>query len=160
MKWVRLIASFVIATSAALGLGRAHAGQPVIQTIDDAFVDDFTCQFPMDVTINGRISSVATPFGSVENAVYGLHWVNPANGRSASSLNRGPNRVIHNADGSTTIHGTGIVFNVVVPHEGVIAQWVGHAILMIPADPTQPVTLVFVGGPNDQLSAICSYMAG
>ncbi len=44
-------------------------------------------------------------------------WRNPANGIEVSGPNSGPDRIVANADGSTTVHVTGVLY-LAQPHGG------------------------------------------
>lgn len=155
----KFICVAAIAMSTAVA-GEAHAKSPVIVPIDVHFVDDFSCSFPFNASLTGLYRQQV--IGDRTHNVYLSTWtfVNPANGKTLSGQNHGPDKIIENPDGSVTIQGTGVFVRIVVPGAGVIAHRAGRFLIRIPADPTQPVDVLSESGPqNDQPSNMCPYLA-
>jgi hypothetical protein len=152
LRWIAaLSAAAALATAASV----AHADSVTVVPVYQSFVDATTCSFPMNVLFIGEFRQQAQ--GNRVHNVYKqtYTWTNPANGKSWSGVNNGPDRIIMHPDGSTTIYINGVL---AAGHANVL-HIAGRQVVFIPADPSQPAQILFEAGPKDPLSNLCPYLA-
>ncbi len=150
---------FAVAAMAMGSAGAVHADRPEVIPIDISFVDDFNCSFPFNVQLKGEYKQVINNNRTINNYNFNYIFTNPANGKTITAVNRGPDLITVNPDGSTTIKGVGIFFRATLPGAGVVLLRAGTVVVQFPADPSQPPQVTFQAGPNGSPSDLCPYLA-
>ncbi len=83
---------------------------------------------------------------------------NLTTGKTVYGRELGPSVEVIGGDGGTTVIFLGLL-KFTAPGQGVVTQKVGRHVTLIPADPSQPVQVVFDAGPNDDLvGELCAYL--
>jgi hypothetical protein len=162
----------------ALALGLIALGVPstalaasptsTVVVIDESFVNDFDCPFPLVETVSGSIKdllyldSSGSPTKEILTAQYQgaltVTWTNPDSGLSLSSFEAAPLIVYWNADGSfRSLANVGLTFSVTVPGTGVVLLDVGRIVI------ERGHGVTFVAGAHQELfgdtAAFCAALA-
>jgi hypothetical protein len=114
----------------------ALAGPPVFVAVplDDTFVSDTLCPFPVEVHFSGAIkmSEHELRNGAVVRIERYFHatvtFTNQESGRSFTSLNAGPNHIIIEPDGSGTWASSGHIASITFPKEGLVLKDAGRLV--------------------------------
>ena len=163
MRTVRqLFTTMLVATLGLMALAPpAWASQPerITRIVDVTIVDDFTCDFPFEETVTGRVT-ILTFFDDDGNQVRELrmpavrgHGVNPATGRTFEFVQAN----LYDTDLATGDRVTaGLRFLAYVPGVGVVLLDAGRIVvsdgqITLEAGPHQ-----LIKGDTD---AFCSYLA-
>ena len=136
-------------------------------TIDDHFVDEGLCDFPVQIDAVGKIGY--TPryrkgelVGESFTPNIKITVTNPANGRYFTDRDVGLDKATFHPDGSVVVLSTGIHFKVRTSDNRTIYRRIGLQLIHVSPDGEQ--TVEEVGGnfdPEDAFPAIaCDYLAG
>lgn len=114
----------------------ASAEPPVFVAVplDDTFISDTLCPFPVEVHFSGimKISEHEVQNGVNVTIQRYFHatvtFTNPDTGRSYTSLNAGPNHIIIEPDGSGTWASSGRVAIITFPKEGLVLKDAGRLV--------------------------------
>jgi hypothetical protein len=136
-------------------------------TIDDHFIDDELCAFPVQLDAVGKI--LYTPryrngvlVGESFRPNIKIQVTNPANGRSFTDRDVGLDKATFNPDGSTVVLSTGIHFKVRTSNNKTIYRRIGLQIIHITPEGEESTEVR--GGnfdPDDAFPAVaCDFLAG
>jgi hypothetical protein len=136
-------------------------------TIDDHYVDDGLCPFPVQLDATGRIGY--TPryrngqlVGESYTPNVKIKVTNPANGRFFTDRDVGLDKATFNPDGSTVVLSTGLHFKVRTSDNKTIYRRIGLQIIHITPDGEESAEVR--GGnfdPEDAFPAIaCDFLSG
>jgi hypothetical protein len=136
-------------------------------TVDDHFLDDGLCSFPVQVDAVGRIGY--TPryrkgelVGESFTPNIKITVTNPANGRYFTDRDVGLDKATFNPDGSVVVLSTGIHFKVRTSDNRTVFRRIGLQILHFSPDGEE--TIEERGGNFDPEAAfpavVCDYLAG
>jgi hypothetical protein len=136
-------------------------------TIDDHFVDDELCAFPVQIDAVGKIGY--TPryrngelVGESYTPNIKITVTNPANGRYFTDRDVGLDKATFNPDGSVVVLSTGIHFKVRTSDNRTIYRRIGLQILHFGPDGEESTEVI--GGNFDPEEAfpgvVCDYLAG
>ncbi len=152
---------------AAVGAVPAHAAPPetYVETVDFTIPVHFmyteACGFPVSLHVSGdwlvRLWTDAQGNPVKEFRNYRFESVLSANGKTIEGRSRGPETTTYNADGSTTVHVSGIV-NRQVPGGGTVKLSWGSGMTIRPADGGDDIVVDPTSGP-ESLKPLCDYLA-
>jgi hypothetical protein len=150
--------SMVIATS---GQPAVHAASSVSQSMPFTTntVVDWCGDFNMRVQETGTLQIVRSRSGiTLTNWRVQVSAENLTSGKILHGREQGPSVEEIGNDGATTVIFLGHL-KFTAPGQGVVVQKAGRHVTVIPADPGQPVQVVFDAGPNDDVVAgVCTYL--
>ncbi len=168
LKKLALNAGIVAAASLALAPA-ALAAPPESETIvvDETFIDDETCDFPVSVHIEGRIR-ISDHFDQVGDLVFEnqtpsfrITVTNPETGKSLRDGDVGLDKVTLTAEGGEFVLSTGIHFRILPERGAPIFIRVGLQFIIVAVDGSFEIQEV--GGNFDSLddfeAIACGYLA-
>ena len=136
--------------------------------IDDHFVDDETCPFPVQVDAighlgyNPRFNKAGELIGESFTPSIRIEVTNPANGRSVTDADVGLDKARFLPDGSIEVLSTGIHHKVRTDQNDTIFRQIG--LRLIHVDSAGNETIEVVGGnfqPDEDFEQlVCDYLAG
>lgn len=150
------------------GIAVAVAGQPVAHAASSVSeivpftsdsVVDWCGDFNMRIQESGTLLMVRSRTNTtLTNWRVQVSAQNVSTGKIVYGREQGPSVEVIGGDGATTVVFLGLL-KFTAPGQGVVAQKVGRHVTLIPADPSQPVQVVFDAGPNDDIvGGVCAYL--
>ena len=137
-------------------------------TVDDHFIDDETCPFPLQVDAVGhlgyhpRFSKAGDLIGESFTPSIRFLVTNPANGRSVTDADVGLDKARFLPDGSVEVLSTGIHAKARTDQNDTIFRRIGLQLIHVDAAGNE--TIEIVGGnfqPDEDFQAlVCGYLAG
>lgn len=154
-----------LGTAALLATGpTAMAGKPEIEMVDSVNTIDcggFVLEDHVFGTIRHRITENEDGSTREVHTVRLRHIVtNPQTGESLESNDVGVDKVSIQPDGSATVMVIGLIGNVRIPGQGVIAHESGRLVLFFTEPTDLEPDVLFEAGPKDDLeAALCGALA-
>lgn len=157
LSCVAVLAATGEATSAAAGAA-SHDRVPV----DETFVVDDACDFPIEVHVTGTVVTNVTPQGTIEAfPTFRVTFTNLDTGTSISSPAPSVVRTVSNGDGTATVYVTGLSGHLTVPGEGLVSVDVGRLVFVIDEETGEQIgDFTFTAGQFDfgPVPAICDVL--
>jgi hypothetical protein len=173
MNTRKFLAAFLITlilTTTAVGSALADAPSTVVMHVDDTFINDFDCAFPLvehvlgtyrDTLFFDQNGNLIREYLSPQfQGALNITWTNPVNGKSLASHEASSIMVYYNLDGSfQKLANQGLTFMVTVPGAGApLLMDVGRIVI------ERGKGITFYSGTHQELigdtAAFCDYLAG
>jgi hypothetical protein len=152
MKRLRVL--LVLGCTAALMVmgGASAAAAPAAShdrvEVDETFVDEEACAFPVEVHVTGTVVTNVTPQGTIEAFPrFRVTFTNLDTGASISTVSPAVVRAVSNGDGTATLFVTGLQGHLIVPGEGMVSGDVGRLVFIVDEETGEQIgDFVFMAG--------------